>query len=166
VEQYTEGFCERLDAMMRVVGKLSSAAGSGLSLRGLFEDELRRAAPRAMGRYALHGPDVTLTTKSSRDAGMVIHELATNAVRHGCFSCPEGRLDVDWSVSDDCLTVIWEESGLAGVRQPEKAGFGTTILSMFPNADVHREFRDSGLRVEFTIPSRIAVSEQGGGERR
>ncbi|MCA8903741.1 MAG: sensor histidine kinase [Hyphomonas sp.] len=164
VEQYTEDFCERLDAMMRVNGKLPSSGGPGLSLRGLFEDEIRRTAPRAAGRCSLKGPDVILTIKSSRDAGMVIHELATNALRHGCFSRPEGRLAIGWTVGEDYLTVTWEESGLAGISEPERTGFGTTVLSMFPNADVQREFRDSGLRVAFRIPSRIAVYGPDGGE--
>jgi len=151
LEQYTEDFCDRVDSMSRVYSRMSSNGWKGLHLRDLFEDEIGNIASRRAIQYSLNGPDFLLTHKSSRDAGMVIHEYVSNAVKYGCFSRPGGRLDVEWTLSGDDLRIVWLESGVGGVKPPQKAGFGTRLVEMMPNATVHREFLEAGLRIEFVV---------------
>lgn len=157
VQQYTDEFCNRLESMARYYNKLSANGWQGLSLRSMFEDELAQVVGRGAIRYSLKGKDVVLSYKATKDGGMVIHELVANAVKHGCFSQPEGRLDVEWWISEGKLHVIWHETGLTGVREPSKVGFGTKLLSMLPNAEVHREFRDTGLWLNYVIPVNLAT---------
>ncbi|WP_321489446.1 PAS domain-containing protein [uncultured Hyphomonas sp.] len=166
VEQYTEDFCARIDSMARVYSRMSSLGLKGLELKALFEDELAQIASHKAIRYALKGDDIQLSVKSTRDGGMIIHEFVTNALKHGCFSRPEGRLDVEWSVSGNLLNVRWVESGLTGVKPPEKIGFGTRLTEMLPNAKVTREYNDTGLTIEYIVPIELVVEDAGQGESR
>ena len=159
VEQYTEDFCSRVDSMARIYSRMSADGLKGLRLRELFEDELAQVAAKRNIQYSLSGDDVQLTVKSSKDGGMVIHEFVTNAVRHGCFSRPEGRLDVEWAVVGNELQVLWVESGLTGIKPPDKKGFGTRLTDMLPNAWVKRTYRDTGLTIEYIVPVEIIIDD-------
>ncbi|KCZ49098.1 MULTISPECIES: sensor histidine kinase [unclassified Hyphomonas] len=159
VEQFTDDFCSRIDSMARIYSRMSSSGLKGLQLRSLFEDELAQISSQKAIRYNLKGEDVQLTLKSTRDGGMVIHEFVTNALKHGCFSQPEGQLDVEWSVSGNLLRVLWVESGLTGVKPPKRVGFGTRLTEMLPNAKVTRDYKDTGLTIEYTVPIELVIEE-------
>ena len=159
VEQYTEDFCSRVDSMARIYSHMSSQGLVGLDLRSMFEDELAQISNQKAIRYSLKGDDVKLTGKATRDGGMVIHEFVTNAMKYGCFSCPEGRLDVEWEVSDTHLRILWVESGLTGIKPPQKIGFGTRLTEMLPNAKVTRDYRDTGLVIEYVVPIDLVINE-------
>jgi two-component sensor histidine kinase len=58
----------------------------------------------------------------------MFHELATNAGKYGAFSSPRGLLQVSWTVSDDRLTVTWDETGGPSVDKVSEPGFGTKLL--------------------------------------
>lgn len=159
IEQYTDEFCKRLESMARCHNKLSANGWKGLSMRELFDDELAQVVPRGSGRYSLRGEDITLGLKASKDGAMVIHELASNAAKHGCFSQPGGRLDIEWTVVDGSLKVTWLESGLEGVKAPKKVGFGSKLLSMMPNVKVRQEYRNTGMWLEYVTPLYLALNE-------
>nr|WP_321362276.1 HWE histidine kinase domain-containing protein [uncultured Hyphomonas sp.] len=159
VEQYTEDFCSRVDSMARIYSHMSSLGLMGLDLRSLFEVELAQVSSQKAIPYSLKGNDIQLTAKATRDGGMIIHEFVTNAVKHGCFSHSEGRLDVEWEVSDGYLRLLWVESGLTGVRPPQKKGFSTRLIEMLPNAKVTCDYRDTGLVMEYVVPADLVLDE-------
>jgi PAS domain S-box-containing protein len=161
LEQYTEDFCNRVDSMSRVYSRMSSNGWTGLQLRDLFEDEIGNIASRRAIEFTLNGPDLLLTHKASRDAGMIIHEYVANAVKYGCFSRPGGRLDVEWTISGDQLRIVWLESGVDGVKPSEKSGFGTRLIEMMPNASVQCDYRETGLRIDFIVPVDAVASKEG-----
>lgn len=157
IEQYTEEFCQRLESMTRYYNKLCANGWRGLSFREMLEEELAQAIGRGSDRYSLKGDDLIMSLKSTKDGGMVIHELVSNAVKHGCFSRPEGRLHVEWARDGDMLRFLWIESGLQGVKDSGRFGFGSKLLSMMPNARIRREFRDTGLWLEYSVPFNLAI---------
>ncbi len=61
---------------------------------------------------------------------MALHELGTNAAKYGALSNAEGRVTVNWQVSEarDALTLEWRESGGPPVRAPTRRGFGSRLL--------------------------------------
>ncbi|WP_283536365.1 sensor histidine kinase [Methylorubrum extorquens] len=65
--------------------------------------------------------------------GMALHELATNAIRHGALADPEGRLEVSWSGEDDLggpvLHWTWNEHDGPPVSLPTREGFGSQLLN-------------------------------------
>jgi two-component sensor histidine kinase len=63
---------------------------------------------------------------------MALHELATNAVKHGALSREGGGVRVTWAVSgnkaESRLTLRWQEFGVPGVQPGGSKGFGSTVL--------------------------------------
>jgi two-component sensor histidine kinase len=59
---------------------------------------------------------------------LMFHELATNAGKYGAFSAPRGLLQVSWTVSDDRLTITWDETEGPSVDKVSEPGFGTKLL--------------------------------------
>jgi PAS domain S-box-containing protein len=83
-------------------------------------------------RFCLFGPDVELDATKSLTLSMVLHELCTNAVKHGALSRDGGRVDITWEeiTKQDrpaiCLT--WREQGGPSVQPPTRRGFGSTLI--------------------------------------
>lgn len=60
---------------------------------------------------------------------MVIHELATNSVKHGALSCDEGVLDIATTIDKSYVTLTWAESGGPEVgTTPDLQGFGSRMI--------------------------------------
>ena len=72
---------------------------------------------------------MTLAAAKVQALALVLHELATNAVKHGALSTPEGRVRVGWKVEESDgirrLRLRWEERGGPRVEPPAARGFGT-----------------------------------------
>ncbi|AOH86747.1 histidine kinase [Sphingomonas panacis] len=67
--------------------------------------------------------------KAATGLALVIHELATNAMKYGALSVPVGTLDVSSVAEDDYIVVTWLEHGGPDVRAPEDSGFGTRLVA-------------------------------------
>ena len=63
---------------------------------------------------------------------MVIHELATNAAKHGALSNQEGCVDIEWQMengtADKCFSISWTERGGPTVIPPPQRGYGSTVI--------------------------------------
>ena len=152
----------RVAAMARAHTLLSRDRWAGAGLRELAEVELAPyAGAGGEERVRLDGPPALLVPEAAQPVGMVLHELATNAVKYGALSRPEGRVDVSWRRATGSegggLLVEWRESGgpaLAGA--PAKAGFGTRLVTRTVRqlgGQAAAEWAPEGLRCTFTIPA-------------
>jgi two-component sensor histidine kinase len=100
--------------------------------------------------------------------GMAVHELATNAARHGALSCKTGKVEVAWSVassgSQRALRLAWRESGGPPVREPKRRGFGSRMIEQGLKHDLQGEakliFASSGLQcvIEALLPAQLAAA--------
>ncbi|MES2987579.1 MAG: PAS domain S-box protein [Pseudomonadota bacterium] len=83
-------------------------------------------------RFTLKGPDLAIMPKTAISLALAIHELATNAVKHGALSQPEGRVAIRWDrirgEGSPRLSLVWEESGGPEVVKPKSRGFGTRMI--------------------------------------
>jgi two-component sensor histidine kinase len=63
---------------------------------------------------------------------MVVHELATNAVKYGALSNDSGNVRIDWTVHEEQdaahLKVCWEERDGPLVQAPVRKGFGSRLI--------------------------------------
>ncbi|WP_207102635.1 HWE histidine kinase domain-containing protein [Paracoccus shandongensis] len=160
-EAYRDDFLGRFEALGRSL-EVSRTGASG-TLRDLVGAVM---APYrgGMGRLSLAaGPGVALLPKQAMSLGMILHELATNALKYGALSVPEGRLSIDWSeVADDkngpATLLCWEEEGGPRVSPPRQTGFGTRMIRFATEYDLggraELDYRPEGLRVKLTIPHR------------
>jgi signal transduction histidine kinase len=118
-------YVDRLAALARVQNLLSRLAeGERITFDDLIGNELA-ALEGNVEKITLRGPrGVRLRSSTVQTFALALHELATNAVKYGAFSQPQGRLEIRWHlhhVSDDqpWLNVDWRERGVA--MQDKKA---------------------------------------------
>jgi PAS domain S-box-containing protein len=119
----------RVAALARVQTLLAEERWSGADLLALLRGEL---APFQSGgqQVLLEGPATELPPRLAQPLAMAAHELATNAVKHGALSVPEGRVAVSWQLlGGEMLSLRWEESGGPALDgEPGRRGFGTRVL--------------------------------------
>jgi two-component sensor histidine kinase len=63
---------------------------------------------------------------------LILHELATNAVKYGALSNEHGYVDLVWTVTQDtpaCLALRWSEYGGPRVAEPKRKGFGSRLIT-------------------------------------
>jgi PAS domain S-box-containing protein len=120
----------RISALARTHQLLADARWVGADLRRLVDEELRAFCGPEDGRVLIDGPPQELTPHVAQAVAMAIHELATNAVKHGALSAPGGRVEVSWRAAPGEPPVItWRERGGPKVAgEPERRGLGTTLL--------------------------------------
>jgi two-component sensor histidine kinase len=98
---------------------------SGCDIKDLLRSEL---GPYGHVRFNLNGDRLFLPAKLAVSLALIFHELATNAGKYGAFSSPRGLLQVSWSVSDDRLSVTWDETEGPSIEHVGAPGFGTRLL--------------------------------------
>jgi len=81
-------------------------------------------------RISAQGPSVLLNAKAAQNFALAVHELATNAAKHGALSNGTGRVDVAWQVDEAAgvLAFHWQERGGPAVKPPAARGFGSAVL--------------------------------------
>ena len=116
---------QRLRALSATDDLIAKVDGSGCDIKDLLLSEL---GPYGHVRFTLNGEPLFLPAKLAVSLALMFHELATNAGKYGAFSSPRGLLQVSWSVSDDRLSLAWDETEGPAVGALGKAGFGTKLL--------------------------------------
>jgi two-component system CheB/CheR fusion protein len=162
----SEDFIARFDGRLRALGTahtlLVESDWHGADLGALAREQLAAYASDNPDRIRIEGERVTLPADLATPFGLVLHELATNAAKHGALSRPGGGVNLRWSVetrnNQPTLTVLWTERGGPAVRRPNKSGFGGILIEKsLPNATVRREFRSDGMACAIEIPLQEAV---------
>lgn len=120
----------------------------------ILMDELAEAQMAILGRDSrsqvqLVGQSVTLSPRAAEIIGMALHELATNALKYGALSAPGGKVVLSWAEQDGSFTIDWRETGGPMVIQPQRDGFGTTLIRHIParslDAEVALDYAATGV---------------------
>ncbi|WP_201864878.1 sensor histidine kinase [Microvirga soli] len=123
---FEQAFSARLLALSTTHNLLTDSAWSGVELRELLRKELE---PFQSGsRLSVNGPSVSLTSKVAIALGMAIHEMATNALKHGALQSEAGSIKIRWFVSDGILRFEWRESCKDPIVPPSRKGFGSRLI--------------------------------------
>jgi two-component sensor histidine kinase len=87
----------------------------------------------AADRVDAAGPSIILHPEAAQNIGLALHELATNAMKYGALSSPDGRVVIRWNVGDrqeqSVFQLSWEERGGPPVSRPAHEGFGHKLLN-------------------------------------
>jgi two-component sensor histidine kinase len=160
-EDGRERFEARLMALSRTHNLLNESSWSGASLSKVLAQELEPYAGDQQGRLTTRGPEVELPAPAAVAIGMICHELATNAAKHGALSVTSGRLIVDWTVTHDkraasTLHLRWIERNGPAVAVPQKRGFGSRLIEQTAkqqlNGRVALHFEPDGVVCELEVP--------------
>ncbi|HWM82306.1 MAG TPA: sensor histidine kinase [Pseudolabrys sp.] len=147
----------RIAAMAAANRSLLTSEWDGADLESLVRQELLTQGA-ADTRLRLSGPRTALPPRDVVAFALVIHELATNAVKFGALSGMSGIVELDWSVAAngegrDLLSVIWRESGGPPVTAPTHKGFGSLLLERgIDDCKVERSFTAEGLICRIALP--------------
>jgi two-component sensor histidine kinase len=109
-----------------------------------------------VGRVTLRGPKVTVAPKTAVNLTLVVHELATNAVKYGALSNESGSVDVSWTDGHGFpRKLTWAENGGPIVAPPDRNGFGMRLirrgLAAELGAKVDLDFRPDGLQCHICL---------------
>jgi PAS domain S-box-containing protein len=121
----------RVSALARAHQLLAGGRWTGADLRQLVEEELHPFAGDGAPRVTIVGEPYALSPAAAQGVAMAVHELATNAIKHGALSTPAGRVAVSWTqATDEAPAVItWRETGGPPVGEPTQRGLGMNLLA-------------------------------------
>jgi two-component sensor histidine kinase len=141
----------RIRSLAQVHDLLTMRAWSGASLTDVVMRALDAFTP---AQVRMSGAAIDVSPKHALTLSLALHELATNAIKYGALSCPEGRVGVQWSVREGMLHIDWEESGGPPVSPPTQKGFGSRLLEDLVvrdlGGDTKLNYHVSGVRCNIT----------------
>ncbi|MCL4672920.1 MAG: CHASE domain-containing protein [Sphingomonadaceae bacterium] len=159
LDQFADGLDGRVRAMSATHDLLTRSEWGTTSLHDVVEAELALYFADDARNIEITGPPVQLAPGDALSFGMAVHELATNAARHGAFSTAGGAVSVSWElVKSDLARVVWQESGNAGNRSVRSQGFGLQLIERIVAHELGQPvdiaFSEEGLRCVLLVPVR------------
>jgi PAS domain S-box-containing protein len=166
VTEFGNEFAGRLRALSRVQNLLSRIDEQDVDLRSLVEAELHAhgGGDTASGKVEIEGPPVALPATSAQAFGLAVHELATNAVKYGALTQPDGKLKIRWNIEADeaerRVVFEWTESGVKMLDDgpPKRRGYGSELIERaLPyqlRAKTDLQFGPDGVRCAIVAPVR------------
>jgi PAS domain S-box-containing protein len=157
---FVEAFSGRIRALGCAHGLLSRSGWQGADLAQLVDEQLRLGGESKDARISTCGPHIMLEPQAALHLGLVLHELGANARKYGSLSQPAGRLAANWRVNGNSarpsLRFRWSESNGPPVAEPERRGFGTTLiersLSYALGGEARLDFAPGGLTCLIRLP--------------
>jgi two-component sensor histidine kinase len=95
---------------------------------------------------------------------LALHELATNAVKYGALSRPDGKVSLTIKDAADRVRITWQESSGPSVQPPERKGFGTRLL-LRSGMGTKLKFEPDGMHCSFSIAKADSPEATAGGRR-
>lgn len=130
VEELVDDFRGRLGALDKVHSAVFQSEGESISVAEIAELTFEPYRLTGKDRIVAHGPAVLLSREAGTTLALCLHELATNAIKYGALSQPEGQIRFAWTLSHDQseLAIYWQERGGPVVEEPSRAGYGTRYV--------------------------------------
>src|SRR5215467_1551178 len=154
---FASSFTGRLQALAKAHTLLSRTSMQGADVMELVNEQVLIGAPND-NRISCSGPLMVLDAQAAMHLALVLHELATNARKHGALSVPYGRLSVTWQMRTNggcSLLLSWKESNGPKVSAPSAHGFGRTLIEQTVRAhggEASVDYRTDGLTCEIKLP--------------
>ena len=150
-DQFEERFSGCIKALAFSHDLLVESDWQGADLRSLIALQVAPFGGLDDRRIMATGPTVTLAPQATQLVGLALHELATNAAKHGALTTPRGRVTIEWQAdaSSAATRLIWREQDGPAVAPPTRRGFGHTVLERMAaslGGEAVLEFAPQGLR--------------------
>ena len=160
-DQFRAAVTGRIAALARAHTLLARDGWNSADLRELVEEEVApyRIGAEALDRVTLDGPALALAPGAAQPLAMALHELATNAAKHGALGAPGGRIAIRWQAMENGgLSLRWSETRpepLSG--PPARRGFGYSVIRNTLERQLGGrcafEWREEGLAVRIELPA-------------
>jgi two-component sensor histidine kinase len=161
LDDFVEQFNRRLQGLAQSQDVLIRRNWQGAWLSELARAQLELFA--AASRAELQGPELFLDATAVQNIGFALHELATNAAKHGALSTAQGRLLIRWSEPNEGrIRLDWIEDDAPAATGPSQKGFGhQVIMQLVPHAlqgSASIEFTGHGMRWHLEFPDNHAIN--------
>ena len=148
----------RVHALARAHDQITAKNWGPGSLATLIATEAGAFLGEGASRIHASGPRVSLQPQAFSALALVIHELMTNAVKHGALAGTTGQVTIAWQHdAQGTVTLDWHETDGPPVAEPARQGFGSTIIRQtIPyelGGQATLDFRASGFQARFVLPS-------------
>ncbi|ARE42093.1 Chemotaxis protein methyltransferase CheR [Rhodovulum sp. P5] len=157
-EDMTRALQGRLNAIRRSMERLTDSDWEGLTLQEIVSSEVEALMPEAHFSLDLRTIDFTLEPSRALALALAMHELATNALKHGALTSPNGRVAISAGTEDSGGTCVlhWVETGGPAPAASDRTGFGTFLLKTLLAADlggqVTLDMPETGLTCTIRFP--------------
>src|SRR5262245_15099470 len=161
-DEFYAGFSRRLCAFAETHDLLVKDDWHGADIRDLIRSQLAPFHNLGDNSVLIEGPELKLNPKAAEHIGLAVHELGTNAVKHGALSTPKGVVKIRWEQEKSgrpkaLLRIIWKEIGGPPVEQPQRQGFGEVVLTKLVPVSLQGtaslEFEPEGVKWVLIAPS-------------
>lgn len=160
---YRKAISGRISSLARTHTLLAQNRWDGAELHDLIAEELAPYLPMGVldgKRVKLDGPRLKLRPQTAQSIALIIHELVTNALKHGALSAPSGKVTVSWEPDapgpKQRVTIRWEEQDGPPVSPPREVGFGLSLIEATARdqlyGDITQIWAPEGLNTHFTVP--------------
>ncbi|MDQ3074216.1 MAG: PAS domain S-box protein [Pseudomonadota bacterium] len=153
---FATSFSGRLESLARAHQLLVGQVWQDVAVSTLAERVL--GAEVQAGRARFGGSELLLKAGQVLGLSMILHELYTNAIKYGALCNDEGRIDVDWTIADETIELVWRELGsLCEGPGQRSSGFGQRMIAMSVKSDlngtIERDWRSDGLTATLRFPA-------------
>lgn len=132
VASFASALDGRIHAMSSAHDLLRQSSWTGVDLHELVQGALAPFRSRSTNDIIVDGDRIRLTSKFGQSMALVLHELVTNAVKHGALSTAGGKVNVGWSrittPEGDKIAFSWQERGGPHCSKPARNGFGLAVI--------------------------------------
>lgn len=163
---FVSGFSGRIHALASAHTLLTKSSWQGAEISDLIRDQVTLGA-NDDPRITYSGPSFILDPQTAVKLALVLHELGTNARKHGALSIPEGTLSAKWELPLNGareFRLDWVETGGPKVPPRSERGFGTTLIEQsVRSCDGHIsvDYADQGMRCRITLPYSEPIQIEG-----
>jgi two-component sensor histidine kinase/integral membrane sensor domain MASE1 len=167
-KDFDAAFSARLCAFADTHDLLVTRGWRGTDIRDLIRTQLIPFVESNEDRLTSEGPDLTLTPKAAEQIGLALHELGTNAAKHGALSVPAGTVKIQWELRKDgpdngYLRLGWTERGGPTVNEPQNDGFGQMIITKIVPVSLQGraslQFLPEGVRWTMVVPASSVLAK-------
>lgn len=167
VEELKESVIGRIQSLARAHALLANSRWEGVELTELVREEMAPFTGDKRRQLTISGPPLMLRPAAAQSLALVLHELATNAVKYGALSTIDGAVEIKWAVAGEpsLLTLDWIESAARPVAPPSNVGFGSRIIAASVERQlqgkVTQDWNPGGLRcrLQFHLRSAMPLSD-------
>ena len=168
--EFAGDFSNRLKGLAASLDLLVSQDWRGVPAMDLVRSQLGYYGEPGGRQVEMQGPNLLFTPAAAQYLGMALHELATNAVKHGALSVPSGKVRIEWRLEGARnarrFHMSWVESGGAPVGPPEATGFGRLVIERMVaealQGRVTLDFARGGLCWHLDADAVVAIRDAGG----
>lgn len=123
------GALSRAHDLVRIGGADSMPARSVLLIHLAEQILAPHLSASQQGKVSLTGPEIVLGEKSATAMALILHELATNAIKYGALGHADGKVMIGWEFAGDVLVLTWSEhNSSAAIAKPTSTGFGSRLI--------------------------------------